>query len=190
MDDLVSCIKDFLATQPVVDRTSLGHLQSLVQHHGSALEVDQRFLNDSRNDSRVGRYLAYQDPDYGFVIIVLVWPPGHETPIHDHGTWGIELVLQGELTVTQYSECAVKPLACREQRLAKGSILSHCPPDHDIHAVANCSNALAASMHIYGSELTENRQFVEGQGYVECQLDFDRQPGPLLVKKSCSRGAT
>ena len=45
-------------------------------------------------------HLVHAEPDGSFSIVVMVWLPGQQTPIHDHLTWCCTAVLQG----TEYEE--------------------------------------------------------------------------------------
>src|ERR1700733_10080987 len=45
-------------------------------------------------------HLVHAEPDGSFSIVVMVWLPGQQTPVHDHLTWCVTAVLQG----TEYEE--------------------------------------------------------------------------------------
>ena len=45
-------------------------------------------------------HLVHAEPDGSFSIVVMVWLPGQETPVHDHLSWCCTAVLQG----TEYEE--------------------------------------------------------------------------------------
>lgn len=127
-----------------------------------------------------GRYLLYKDPDYGFVVMMLVWSPGQCTPIHDHGVWGIEAVLKNWVRVTSYTNCTQSPKETGSIILPPGSVAYVLPPDADIHQVAHYGEGQAITIHIYGRELKEGRFFVPGEGYKsrslvckELKIDFD-----------------
>ena len=50
----------------------------------------------SLGEGPYGRNLIYQDSDYGFVLISMVWPAGTDAPVHDHGTWCSVAVFGGQ----------------------------------------------------------------------------------------------
>jgi predicted metal-dependent enzyme (double-stranded beta helix superfamily) len=52
--------------------------------------------------ARYMRHLLYVDPDGDFVMSVLVWLPGQQSPIHGHEVWCAYGVVEGELTEEQY----------------------------------------------------------------------------------------
>lgn len=116
-------------------------------------------------DYEPGRYLLYKDPTFGFVVMMLVWNRGQATPIHAHGTWGVEAVIKNKVRVTSY--------ACDERDarevgsvvLPTGAVAYVLPPDADIHKVEHFGDGQAITVHIYGKELIENLVFFPGQGF-------------------------
>jgi predicted metal-dependent enzyme (double-stranded beta helix superfamily) len=49
------------------------------------------------------RWLFEREPEGRYTGLIMVWPAGYATPIHDHdGLWGIEWVLQGALSVDDF----------------------------------------------------------------------------------------
>ena len=49
------------------------------------------------------RWLFEREREGRYTGLIMVWPPGYSTPIHDHdGLWGIEWVLQGALGVDDF----------------------------------------------------------------------------------------
>lgn len=125
-----------------------------------------------------GRYLLYKDPTHGFVVMMLVWNRGDMTPIHAHGTWGIEAVIQNHVRVTNYTYCQKNPKEIGSVVLPAGSVAYVLPPDADVHTVAQWGDRQAITIHIYGKELKENIIFKPGQGFhpspVTCrELDLE-----------------
>jgi hypothetical protein len=74
-------------------------------------------------------------PARGYEALLILWPPGHVTPIHDHaGLWGIELVLDGVLEVEAFALSLQQPAP----RLVAGSPCSNPRPAWS-RAIARCS---------------------------------------------------
>jgi len=98
-------------------------------------------------------HLVHAEPDGSFSVVVMVWRPGQRTPVHDHLTWCVTAVLQG----TEYEEI----YANRGDHLETvgrnanpvGTVSGFAPPG-DIHQVTNISDAVAVSMHVYGTDIT------------------------------------
>ena len=98
-------------------------------------------------------HLVHAEPDGSFSVVVMVWRPGQRTQVHDHLTWCVTAVLQG----TEYEEV----FANRGDRLETvgrnanpvGTVSGFAPPG-DIHQVTNIGDAVAVSMHVYGTDIT------------------------------------
>jgi predicted metal-dependent enzyme (double-stranded beta helix superfamily) len=100
-----------------------------------------------------------------YSVLLIAWPAGHETPVHDHdGLWGIELVLDGALQVESFS------LAMRDKPhlVSRGSTVlglgdSATFSDADFaHRCRNLSARQAAlSLHVYGGELEGFRAYAK-----------------------------
>jgi hypothetical protein len=98
-------------------------------------------------------HLVHAEPDGSFSVGVMVWLPGQQTPIHDHLAWCVTAVLQG----AEYEEIfAVRDghleVIARNQNQA-GAVSGFAPPG-DIHRVRNSGQAVAVSMHVYGTDIT------------------------------------
>jgi 3-mercaptopropionate dioxygenase len=98
-------------------------------------------------------HLIHAEPDGSFSIVVMVWLPGQQTPVHDHLTWCVTAVLQG----AEYEEIfAVRDghlEVVARNRNPVGAVSGFAPPG-DIHQVRNCGASSAVSMHVYGTDIT------------------------------------
>ena len=104
IQNLIKNLRAIVAAGPI-GSGEIAEIQNLVR---SSL-ADMRAIGlDTKHDGP-GRYLLYKDQDFGFVIMMLVWGQGDKTPIHDHGTWGVEAVLKNTIAVTSYTQCDVDP---------------------------------------------------------------------------------
>lgn len=164
MCELIAAIRDTL---------SQGEVSEMAVH--KLQDVAQRFIPKLQaaivsKDLEKGRYLLYKDPDYGFVIMMLVWGVGDATPIHAHGTWGIEAVVKNHVRVTSYTYCHKSPKEIGSVVLPAGSVAYVLPPDADVHCVAQWGLLPAVTVHIYGKELTENIVFMPGKGFQPCAV--------------------
>ncbi|MFQ5748578.1 MAG: hypothetical protein ACE5H3_03870 [Planctomycetota bacterium] len=104
-------------------------------------------------DDAYGRNLVYRDPDFGFILVAMVWPAGAESPIHDHGTWCCLGVLEGTVEVAAFerrSGGGIREVARTE--CGSGTVCSILPPRGDIHRVFNPSETPALTLHTYGTE--------------------------------------
>lgn len=107
-----------------------------------------------------GRNLLYRDPEHGFVVIAMIWPPNTGGLPHDHGTWGVVAVAEGEVDVTNFereddgrddTHAILRSLGTLRAR--PGAVATVLPPHEDFHSVRNPSNEHGAvTIHTYGCE--------------------------------------
>jgi len=134
-------------------------------------EVEIRPLLEETGGKRAGWYVAseHEGDDHSFSLQVFVWPPGTQTKIHDHSSWGVYCCAVGSVLEERY------------ERLDDGSRLDHArlkkvwelmwsgedgassvlPHDGGIHRVGNPGDRTAISVHLYGPRLNE----VDGRDY-------------------------
>ena len=100
-------------------------------------------------------HLLHAEPDGSFSIAAMVWLPGQETVIHDHVSWCVTGVLQGQ----EFEEVFAIADGGRALTLTArnvnptGSVSGFAPPG-DIHRVRNTGNCVAISMHVYGADIS------------------------------------
>jgi len=108
------------------------------------------------------RWLVAESEHYSAILIG--WPPGHHTPIHDHdGLWGIELVLAGSLHVDEFETIdeTVKPVRSIDLACDKAVIFEDAAY---AHACSNPSlSSPALSLHIYGGSLLSYDVYVDSE---------------------------
>jgi len=100
-----------------------------------------------------------------YSVLLIAWPAGHETPVHDHdGLWGIELVLDGALQVESFSLA----LEDKPHLVSRGSTVlglgdSATFSDADFaHRCRNLSGRKPTlSLHVYGGELEVFRAYAK-----------------------------
>ena len=137
------------------------------------------------------RWLYECEADGRYTGLLMVWPAGHTTSIHDHaGLWGIEMVLQGALTVEDYELDA----ATRQPRFTGTTVLQegescafHGTEGH-AHRCANPSSRRpAVTLHIYGGLLDSYCRFADAgpAGYVAQRTSarIDGSIGPLRAHR-------
>ncbi|MFT3789883.1 MAG: cysteine dioxygenase family protein [Rudaea sp.] len=115
---------------------------------------------------RYRRQLIAAAPDGAYTMLLIAWPPGYVTPLHDHAElWGIELVLDGALQVEEYfsdgdsQQPALQPH--RSLMLGSGDAAVFIDPAY-VHRCRNLSaQRPALSLHVYGGVLDHYRSFVE-----------------------------
>lgn len=115
------------------------------------------------SEGSYGRNLIYRDPDFGFVVIAMAWPPGIQGGPHDHGTWGVIAVAEGEVILVNYEReddgknPSVVKLSPRDRVEGHvGDVGYVLPPEVDFHTVGNaCKEQFSLTIHTYGRDITE-----------------------------------
>ncbi|MEP6822111.1 MAG: cysteine dioxygenase family protein [Chthoniobacterales bacterium] len=102
------------------------------------------------------RHILHVEPGGSFSIVALVWLPGQDTKIHDHVSWCVVGVHQGEEDEITYSlagdESDRHLVATDHSVNAIGSVVALVPPG-DIHRVKNSCDHVAVSIHVYGADV-------------------------------------
>ena len=119
-----------------------------------------------------GRNLLHHDEEHDFVVLALVWPPHAETEIHNHETWGVVGVTEGNLNETNYiqdknSESGISTLTQGDTISAGAGMATNVLPPNDIHKVCNPNNQIAISIHTYGEKIESCNKFNLDDGSVE-----------------------
>lgn len=113
--------------------------------------------------SRVGspdrytQHILHIAPDRSHSIVALVWHPGQQTAIHDHVSWCVVGVYEGEESQTLYHLADEGGKVCLVETgreiASRGSCTALVPPAENIHRVANAGSRLAISIHVYGADI-------------------------------------
>ncbi len=102
------------------------------------------------------QHVLHVEPDGSFSIAALIWLPGQATPIHDHVSWCVVGVYKGTERETRYqmrgSGHDAYLVVTGTNLNERGTVDALVPPG-DIHSVANASDAVAVSLHVYGVDL-------------------------------------
>ncbi len=123
------------------------------------------------------RRLVHRSDHLGYTVVAMVWGKDQGTPLHDHsGSWCVEGVLTGEISVTQYDLLETQGNRWRFRRCDTlcgevGSAGTLIPP-FDYHTISNARTDGGASvtLHIYGKELQECGVFLgEENGWYDYQ---------------------
>jgi predicted metal-dependent enzyme (double-stranded beta helix superfamily) len=110
------------------------------------------------NDDCYRQHVLYVDPEGTFSIVSLVWMPGQETVIHDHISWCVVGVHQGNEEETLYR---LVDTGLGEAHLVQSGhsvngegTTSYFVPPGDIHKVCNSSAGKVISIHVYGADVS------------------------------------
>ncbi len=103
------------------------------------------------------QHLLHAEEDGGFSVVALVWLPGQSTPVHDHVAWCVTGVYRGTEHEQRYELVGQVPqpylVPAKVTTNDAGSVCGFAPPG-DIHRVSNAGDTVAASLHVYGADIT------------------------------------
>ncbi len=106
---------------------------------------------------RYTQHVLHVAPDRSHSVVALVWYPGQRTPIHDHVSWCVVGVYEGEESQTFYRLAGDEGDVCLvetgRETARPGSCTSLIPPAENIHCVANAGSGRAISIHVYGADI-------------------------------------
>ncbi len=97
------------------------------------------------------RHVIYADPEDRYTIVSIAWGSGQQSPIHAHHTWCGVAVYCGTVVETFYEIAGnnAPPLALRSMVRESGT-LSFDGDLKGIHRIANATQDVAVSIHVYG----------------------------------------
>ena len=97
------------------------------------------------------RHVIYADPEDRYTIVSIAWGSGQQSPIHGHHTWCGVAVYRGTVVETFYETAGnnAPPRALRSTVRRPGT-LSFDADLTGVHRIANTTQDVAVSIHVYG----------------------------------------
>jgi predicted metal-dependent enzyme (double-stranded beta helix superfamily) len=138
----------------------------------------------AHEEQRFRRHPLAGSDELGCSALVMYWPPGHATLPHDHGgLWGIEVVLDGELHVEEFTHdgSADAPTLTRTRgvQLEVGDLAVFTSKRY-VHRCRNLSNVAAAlTLHVYGGALDRYLAYDNESGVTRAQTRVAVSDPPL-----------
>jgi predicted metal-dependent enzyme (double-stranded beta helix superfamily) len=121
--------------------------------HRTDLLTDDQRVGDP---TRYRQHLLHVADDGSFSLVALVWLPGQATPIHDHLSWCVVGVHQGQEAEVRYRLVDDAYLVEEERRSSPTGSVDGLLPPGDIHLVRNAGSGTAISLHVYGTDLRQS----------------------------------
>ncbi|WP_037731976.1 cysteine dioxygenase family protein [Streptomyces megasporus] len=155
---LVEDVREVVGRGLPPDLTAFLVGERLAPHLGAAdLLLDEHREGDPR---RYRQHLLHAEADGGFSIVALVWLPGQSTSVHDHVSWCVTGVHQGEEHERRYRLLPASGPDGRARLVAGEDVVNPCgsvsgfAPPGDIHRVWNGGSGKAVSLHVYGADVS------------------------------------
>ncbi|MDT0377886.1 cysteine dioxygenase family protein [Streptomyces sp. DSM 42041] len=106
------------------------------------------------------QHLLHAEQDGSFSVVGLVWLPGQRTAVHDHVSWCVTGVHEGEEHERRYRLVPAggpgepaRLVATEDVVNPRGAVCGFAPPG-DIHRVWNGCDDTAISLHVYGADIS------------------------------------
>jgi predicted metal-dependent enzyme (double-stranded beta helix superfamily) len=146
--------------------TDVEEIIAAIRPHFAELMADQEWLpqqyqepsENSGMGGGIGMWLLYRAGDGSLAFSSLVVPPGAETPVHDHLSWGLVGLYRGaqdEIVYKRVDDGADDDRAVLEvlesNSLAPGDFYDLLPWN-DIHRVKTTSETTSVSLHLLGND--------------------------------------
>ena len=115
------------------------------------------------HDKYYQQYLLHADPLERFSVVSFVWGIGQQTPIHDHGVWGLIGMLRGMESEQRYrrNDEGKWGVDGGEMTLRPGDVQCITPSTGDVHRVRNGDpDGVSISIHVYGGNIGGIRRHV------------------------------
>ena len=100
----------------------------------------------------IGQWLLYRSADRSLCLFSLVVPPGSQTPVHDHGAWGLVGLYRGNQDEEFYRPSAGRLELLRQRPLEPGDWYALFPPADDVHRVRTTSAVTSVSVHLLAND--------------------------------------
>lgn len=133
------------------EQTATAVASSLRAHLGAdgLLTPEQR----TGDPQRYRQHVLHVADDGAFSLVALVWLPGQATPIHDHVSWCVVGVHEGDEEEIRFRLDGGRLVTTERLVNPRGEVSVALPPG-DIHLVRNSGDGLAVSLHVYGADLS------------------------------------
>lgn len=166
MQRVLSCLDDALSASQAFDAARLAQALAPVSAWDGCPASGDIF---SGGQAAYRRMPLACNQALGYEALLIAWPPGHVTPIHDHaGLAGLVLVLDGSLEEEAFilSKDARLHLAARQKITANAGGCLLITDADQAHRCRNPSlERTALSLHVYGGRLDSYRSFHEEDGH-------------------------
>ncbi|MGX8906324.1 cysteine dioxygenase [Streptomyces netropsis] len=154
LDQLVDDVRAAVGRGLPPDTTAYLVGERLAGHLGAPdlLTAEQR----EGDPDRYRQHILHAESDGSFSVVALVWLPGQQTAVHDHVSWCVTGVHEGQESERRYrlvpEGTTARLVATEDVVNGQGDVCGFAPPG-DIHRVRNSCSSKAISIHIYGADV-------------------------------------
>ncbi len=161
---LIKFINDMeaIVRSHLTESETLRHSKALLENFLRYSEPVPQEAFMARGDRNADN-LIYMPEDKSFSIVGSVWLPGQITPVHDHLTWAVIGIYEGEEREEIYrrtdassspTTAKVKKVNERINRKGQVNVLA----TTGIHRIENVSQRASLSLHVYGLDIGNTKR--------------------------------
>ncbi len=126
--------------------------QLLVEALAGDFQIPEAYMKP--REDRYVMYPLFVADDASFSIASAVWNIGQETPVHDHGVWGVVGILSGVEHEESFRATPSGALAEHEDiEFQPGEVTVCCTSDQDLHRVSASGDEPCVGIHVYGGDI-------------------------------------
>ncbi|HEY0230008.1 MAG TPA: cysteine dioxygenase family protein [Dokdonella sp.] len=156
--------RDLATLSPEPTIASIERLSGRLAEQALLLDAPRSRTLPSGDPEHYRRHLIAGGSEQPYSALLIAWPAGHRTPIHDHaGLWGIELVLDGALEVEEFAiggELEQPQLNAQRTLMLGAGDAAVFTGRRYAHRCRNLSSTRPAlSLHVYGGVLDRYHAF-------------------------------
>lgn len=145
-------VEDILAAEPDDVRRIKAIAPRVRKLLNSSYWLQFEFIPPNPQPGWSVRFL-YQDHEFPLTVQMVAWLPGQPSPIHNHGTWGIVAVVNGQEKNRLWRKAPTPEHPHRieqvgDRTLSPGDLISFLP--NAIHSVEPLGEEPAITFNIYG----------------------------------------
>lgn len=154
-----------IVSEETNDRAITDRIKPLAQR----LATDKHWFKGSYRgvdaEQGFGLHLLHEEDNHDLAVFVIAWEPGKGVGPHNHLTWAVVAGLEGQEQETNYRRlddgaragfADLEPTS--KSTMTAGDVVA-CKRD-DIHAVYNCGDEIAVSLHTYGRHINHTGRSV------------------------------
>jgi predicted metal-dependent enzyme (double-stranded beta helix superfamily) len=175
--DVARNVRAYMASCVRAGDLSLDRVQRGLREAAWYSPKDRRTIRAlcDRSPATLTRWLFEREREGRYTGLIMVWPAGYSTPIHDHdGLWGVEWVLQGALSVDDFELVpdaggVAQPHFVGTTLLEENQSCAFYGTRGHAHRCSNLSaRRPAITLHLYGGllEMYRNYESAPGGGFV------------------------
>ncbi len=144
----MASVRDMLAGGANLD--AVGRLLAAESRRpGFVPEADMKSLHGSDSTFTI----LQSDPD-GLTLMLAKFSPKEETPVHDHGSWGVACVVRGRDRYRHYKTIDGRVSLLYERELGPGDFVTWPDPPEDVHSQQGVGEA-AWELVLFGKDVTK-----------------------------------